>query len=546
MADGSLRNTDRFLVAAVNALPNAVLVVTPLGVIDYANPAAEALLGVGPALRGTDVDQVPLVLMDESGGLTQLLSESKHAEERVAILRAGARVTWLRCAIRRMEDGRAVVSLMDVSGEHKRIEELSWQTTHDDLTGLLNPAGFMAAVGEHLAATAGTQRRVAAILLSLSSFGMVKDSVSEVRGDSVLHDVGHRISRAVPRGGVAGRVSADRFAVLVALDEQQELDAIVERLARATGDVVDGACTAQIGVAVGGTDVDSAADLMRNVTIALNRAPVGSAGQYTMFEQQFLVELKHRQRMEYELRHAVRALDRQFTVAYQPVVRLDDDQVIGVEGLARWTHPELGCVSPSDFIPLAEKSDLIIEVGSCIRRKAMVEFADLSRTAGMTLAVNVSRTELADRDLVARIVDDVAEAGLSAADVCVEVTERAFGGDYPTIEKTIAALRDHGFMISLDDFGTGVSSLSQLVALPITSVKIAQPFVAALGVREGAQSVLASIVDIAHVSGLVVVAEGVETRDHAEMIAAAGVEFGQGYYYGRPMGIDRIAERVAG
>lgn len=387
----------------------------------------------------------------------------------------------------------------------------------------------------------------------MNSFGVVTDTVGDNQGDRVLRDIGRRIAAATPGSGSVGRIAGDQFAVIVPLGvgELGDIGAIVMRLARAVAESsssLDDAVqvTMRIGVAVSGGVVDSAVALVGNATIALRHAPAGTTGQYVLFQENYLLDLKRTQRMEYELRKTLRTDSDQLAIAYQPIVQMSDGRVVGVEALARWTHPDLGSVSPNEFIPLAEESDLIEHVGAHVRRTAAAEFAAVPRRWGMTLALNVSRIELADPSLVERVENDISRFGLTPEEVCIEVTERAFATDYAAIGKTVAAFRDRGFWVSLDDFGTGVSSLSQLGALPITTVKIAQPFVTALGQRDSAQAVLASIVDIAHASGLVVVAEGVETERHAEMVRAAGVEYAQGFYYGRPTTIADIAGKLAG
>lgn len=550
--------------AALDAITCAVVVAQPQGRVTYANSAARRLLGwTDTDVASADLTNLPIAFDGHQGVAATLASGSELVNIPVT-LGDGDEKRWLRCNLRHQTAAHSavVLSLDDVTNEHIKEAQLTWEVQHDYLTDLRNSRGFTMELGRLTAQAAQSGGRLATILVSISGFMLTNDSAEdERRGWQLPRELGRRIEAAIPAGVVA-RIGLVDFGIVLPLESTSdamvdaEVDSTVKRMARCVAEPDhdephDDDCDRQrlqlnlrIGVAVSDGGSTTVGSQMRDATIALNRSHAGVGGQYAMFEQRFLTDLRRSQRIEHELRRALRRDPGQVSVVYQTMVRLSDRQPVAVEALARWHHPELGCVAPDVFIRVAEQTDLIAEVGRHIRRCAIEELATRPDLAGLTLGLNVSRRELSDPSIVESVAADVRDAGLAPGQVCIELTERAFGNPDASPVEIVGAFRSRGFLVAMDDLGTGVSALSQLVSLPLSGVKIPKPFIEALGVRDGAEPVLASIVAIAHASGLEVVAEGVETEYQHWAIQAAGVDIGQGFYYAKPASIAEVGARL--
>jgi EAL domain-containing protein (putative c-di-GMP-specific phosphodiesterase class I) len=225
-------------------------------------------------------------------------------------------------------------------------------------------------------------------------------------------------------------------------------------------------------------------------------------------------------------------------LAYQPIVDLRSGRTAAVEGLLRWTHPRYGLISPGEFIPLAEDSDLINIIGDHMLRTATAEIAELrGRYPDLQLTVNLSARQLDDPRLVPAVRDATLATGLPPGALCLEITESALMRDPAAAARTLAALRDLGARLAIDDFGTGYSSLAQLLALPLDMLKIDRTFVTGLGRSSDAEAIVTSVVAMAHAVDLTVVAEGVEHGDQLDILRRLGCDQAQGYHLGRPVGV---------
>ncbi len=403
--------------------------------------------------------------------------------------------------------------------------------SRDPLTGLANRRGFDSALDELLATSDRTGEPLSAALLDLDHFKAINDTEGHDAGDRVLRQVAEIWRTALPGTAVLARHGGDEFALLLpGLSGPAALD-LVRRI-RASHPQIGMSC----GVAEHRAD-DSAAQLMRRADLALYTVKTAGRGGCRLDEgpaSDLVTDL-------------AAALDSgAVTVAFQPIIDMRADEVVGVEALARWTHPRRGPVSPAEFVAVAEQHGLMTRLGEHVFRSACAQLAELHATTGRRLRVgiNVSGRELSDPTYPQRIRAVLAETGWSAAETVLEVTESLVEAESSTAVAALHELRAMGFGIAIDDFGTGYSSLSRLDTLPVGILKLDASFIGTITTSPRRATMLRSIVGMAHVLGLDVVAEGVETAEQDAQLRAIGCSFGQGWLYGRPAPLADLAARL--
>ncbi|GAA2055255.1 sensor domain-containing protein [Williamsia deligens] len=534
----------------LTSLHQAVVVVDEDGRVALANPAALAALQVtAPQVPGLPFDDIGLDFPDDATSpVAACLRTGRPVVDRLATIETPDGRRWLSCSVRAIDDDvdvtAALVSMVDITDHHERTSQLAWEANHDYLTGLLNRGGVLRRLATHLEALTDADDRIAVYYLDLDNFKLVNDSLGHSVGDEVLQEIARRLDGVTPPGSAIGRIGGDEFVIVTPLSadyadsiERQSLQVH----AAVNGPIALGSrserLTISIGVVVAGVgDTRTPTDLLRDADIALYQAKLEASSQtpYVRFRVAHRQDLQRRQRIEQDLRAAMHADAEGLHLEYQPVVTTGDHRVVAVEALLRWDHPELGRISPAEFIPIAEMTDLIDLVGEFVVRTATREFTQRPWTTDLTLCVNVSRRELSDRALLSRLNRALIETGLAPERLCVEITESALAAIDSRAPATVAAVRELGIQVAIDDFGTGASSLNQLYRMPISILKTAKPFVDALDESVEARAILSSIVAMAHTTGMRVVAEGVETSSQAAKVAGVGCDFAQGYYYATP------------
>ncbi|PWK52269.1 putative bifunctional diguanylate cyclase/phosphodiesterase [Actinoplanes xinjiangensis] len=395
---------------------------------------------------------------------------------------------------------------------------------HDPLTGLANRRAFEERLG---AAATGTPT---VLLLDLNGFKAVNDRFGHAVGDELLTAVAGRISDRIPAGAVAARMGGDEFAVLLPTDVDDDLadrlrTAIHQPIHAGGQDLLIGA---SIGIAGGADPVE----VLRRADVAMYAAKA-DGGRPRRYTADLDTSTDEEARLGAELRSA---LDRgEFHLVYQPIVELPTGRVVAVESLVRWWHPDRGHVAPDVFIPVAERTGLIVELGEWILRTACLQFADWWRhgVAPDRFGVNVSARQLAEPGFVGLVAAILAETGVHPARLIVEVTETAvFGGGAAV--RAVHELTELGVEIALDDFGTGHSSLGLLQTLPVRILKVDKSFVDNVTMAGRHAVIATSLIQVANGFGLVAVAEGVETAEQAAELYRLGYRRAQGYHFGRP------------
>ena len=370
-------------------------------------------------------------------------------------------------------------------------------------------------------------------LIDLDNFREVNDTLGRSGGDAVLTNIAEHLRDGLPPGAKLGRFEEDELAVVMASDEPQIAATLAETIRAALHRpiFIDRVwqITAGIGLAQAPDDGLTAEELARRAGLALRAAKREGRGAVRRFEPQIETDYAERRFLLHELQTAIPL--QMFDVHYQPVVAAAGGGIIGVEALVRWTHPTRGNIPPSVFIPLAEQSGLMSQLGEIVLRRAL---ADAARWPDLSVAVNLSPVQIRDRWLVDLVAAVMEESDIAPSRVVLEVTEGVLIDNPQETKARLEALRALGVSIALDDFGTGYSSLSYLQRFPFDRIKIDRAFVASLGVSASTGAIIQSIVTLGHALGMKVLAEGIENEEQRVLLRLAGCDEMQGYLFARP------------
>jgi diguanylate cyclase (GGDEF)-like protein len=434
-------------------------------------------------------------------------------------------------------------------------DRLRHQASHDALTRLANREYFGECIEAALAAGAGSGGDLTVLLIDLDDFKTVNDTLGHSVGDRLLAVVAERVRRCARPEDTVARLGGDEFAVLLRQAWPATVDAVAEGILASLRRpvVVDGyelLVQASIGV-TGVCPGDDPEALLRKADIAMYAAKEGGKDSFARYVPGMGAGILEHAQLGAQLRQALDG--RQLRVVYQPVVRLSDGWIIGMEALVRWRHPTRGEVSPGDFIPTAERSGLIVPLGGWVLREACRQKAAWLKAYGdtspATIGVNVSGRQLQEPGFADEVADAVHSAGLQPHHLVLEVTETAVltGGQ---AFDTMHALRDFGVRLALDDFGTGQSSLGLIRTCPVHILKLDKSFVMDSGTavraqRAEQQAVASAVLHMADDLGLDAVAEGIENAEQADRMCALGYRLGQGYHLVRPLPADEIDELLA-
>jgi diguanylate cyclase (GGDEF)-like protein/PAS domain S-box-containing protein len=439
-----------------------------------------------------------------------------------------------------------VLNGRDVS-ERKRLErELTHQAFHDPLTGLANRALFLDRVSHALTLARRQSRPVSLLYLDLDDFKKVNDSLGHGEGDHLLASCADRLQTSARASDTVARLGGDEFAVLIEDGvSPDDLNMLVERFqaALARPFILGGnevPMSVSIGVATAATD-DAADELLRNADMAMYNAKRRGKGRAETFQSQMYAAVKHRLELEAALRHAIETDG--LTLVYQPIFSLRTGLLEGVEALVRWEHPRFGALLPQHFIPLAEETGLIVQLGHWVLREScrqVKRWRQAFPETRMTMAVNISGRQLHELDIVRETREALAESGVEPSAVVLEITESVLMQQEGSVLERLIELKTLGVQLAIDDFGTGYSSLSYLQRFPIDMIKIARPFVEDIGGGMEKSALARAIIGLADTLKLRTVAEGVERTDQCLALMSLGCELGQGYFFAPPLAAEEI------
>jgi diguanylate cyclase (GGDEF)-like protein len=425
----------------------------------------------------------------------------------------------------------------DLTEQRKSEREITRLARFDSLTGLPNRAMMRQTLDEALRNAAHRQKGCALFMIDLDRFKNVNDTLGHPIGDALLRQVAERLTSVMGNHGQVGRLGGDEFqAVLPGAVDIGLLESLartmIEQASRPY--MIEGnkvTIGASIGIAIGDPGRASADALVRNADLALYAAKAAGRGKHRLYEPSMHSEAAERQLLETDLRQAIERGE--LAVHYQPVVHAAGEEISGFEALVRWLHPTRGSVSPSKFVPLAEEAGLIGKIGEWVLRTALEEAANWPDH--VRVAVNLSPLQFNDPNVVAMVGKHLAETGVRAERLELEITEGVFLAEGNSTDETFAKLKDLGIRLALDDFGTGYSSMGYLKKAPFDKIKIDQSFVrGAASATNRSAAIIRAIVTLADTLGMDTCAEGVETHDDLQLIRELGVSMVQGYIFGKP------------
>jgi diguanylate cyclase (GGDEF)-like protein/PAS domain S-box-containing protein len=562
LSEAEQRNA-RLFRSVVQHSSDIITLLGPGGVVAYASPAVELLLGRAPeTVVGTvythlihpdDVDAVrnQAMFILEGGLRTSVRTECRvsHTDG-----------TWRDTEIvvtNLLDDpdvAAVVVNARDVTVRKQLENELNRQAFSDTLTGLANRALFTDRVAHALSRAERGTDPLAVLFVDLDDFKVVNDGLGHPVGDRLLVEVAARLGRATRPGDTVARLGGDEFCILLESGlmpdvAQHVADRIVEVLRAPFR--IDGAeltVSASIGIALGYNGRNQPDELLRNADLAMYMAKRNGKGRSVVFEPEMYEQAMRRLEVAADLRRGLE--DRQLEVFYQPIVSMATGTAIGVEALVRWRHPQRGLVAPVDFVPVAESTGLIVGLGRQVLEQACRDVAAWRR-AGLVddhfdVSVNLSARQLLDPQLVADVLATLDGTGLPASNLVLEVTESVLIDDLEASIVRLHTLKHLGVRLAIDDFGTGYSSLSYLHTLPVDVVKIDKSFIDRLDGGHEGRAVVSTIIELAHALGLTSTAEGVEETDQLEVLRQLGCDTVQGYLFARPMSADELVGSALG
>jgi len=540
--------------AMVESADDAVIGKTLEGIITSWNPAATRLYGhAAEEVVGKSITLLaPPERVEEIADILERLRRGEHiAHHDTTRVRKDGTLVDVSITISPILDPRgratgATTIARDITARKRAEQQLQHEALHDALTDLPNRAYFVERVSQALARLRREpDYRFAVLFVDLDDFKAVNDRLGHAAGDRLLTEIAARLRTCVRPGDVVARLGGDEFTLL--LDEVTGLPD-GERAARRIQDALavpvslpgqDFVAAASIGVVLSGPQYTQPEDLLHDADLAMYHAKQEGRARFQVFDIAMRDSAQARLGMEADLRQA---LERQeFRPVFQPIVQLETGSVHGFEALLRWHRPEHGVVLPSEFLPLADQTGLMLPLGAWVLREACryarrwQEALPLPRSAPLRVAVNLSATQFEDPGLVDEVRAALQDAGLAPASLVLEIAESVLMASVESSAAVLRRLREVGVELRMDDFGTGYSSLSYLPRLPLQGIKVDRSFVRRVGGRRIDLDIVRSIVELAKTLSLEVIAEGVETVAQRERLIAFGCELGQGDLFAKPL-----------
>ncbi len=479
---------------------------------------------------------------------SMLRQRSDFLQTEVRHQRRGGDPVWALWNVARFQDSSddetyLVLQLQDITERKQSEERLRHDAFHDPLTGLPNRALFTDHVKLTIArAKRVASRRFAVLFCDLDRFKVINDSLGHVAGDQLLVEVARRLERCLRQGDTVARVGGDEFTILLDdLADEAEAVAVAARIqSEVTAAIMlsgrEVFTTMSVGIAAGTGSYSDPEDILRDADTAMYRAKSLGKARHVVFDHSMHASAVNLLQIETDLR---KALEKgQFYLLYQPIVSLDNFKLCGFEALVRWHHPERGLISPLDFIPIAEETGQIIGIGEWALFEACRQMREwqekFPQASPIFMSVNLSAKQFNHMLLIAQVDDVLRRTGLNPRQLKLEITEGAVMDNIDAATEMLRQLRDLGVQLAIDDFGTGYSSLSYLHRFPIDTLKIDRSFVTRMANNPENVEIVRTIVMLAQVLGMDVVAEGVETKEQLKLLRDLRCEYGQGYYFSRP------------
>lgn len=530
------------------------VVLTDGRVLHYVNDAARAFLGLGQDDGYADIDPQGLVPSRERATITRAfrdLDAGRPFRGEITLERSdGAKVAFAavvhECTRDDAEHRLFAATFRDLSARKAYELELKSSLFVEELTGLANRRQFVEQLGRRLQQVAESDDTVGLVAIDVDRFKSLNDSLGPSAGDRLLIAIADRIQLAVRTSDLVARLSGDEFVVLCHKIEPGNLEEIARRIREALA-LPFSVARRKLTVAVSQGLVEHSEghaepeSVLQDAITAVAVAKDRGGDQIAVFDPVRRLEIASRVDMEQELRRALH--EEEFELVYQKEVWLRTGDLVCLEALIRWRHPRNGLVPPDEFIPIAESTGLISPIGDWVFSEVCRQLKEWESEGlnGMCVSVNVSPRQLVEADFAKRLEGMCGYFDVRPNQINLEITESMMTDGSRAFLKRVRDLRDAGFTMIMDDFGTGYSSLSQLRSLPFSVLKIDKAFVLNIVEREQDRLMVDAMVRMAHALGRVVVAEGVESQDHVEILRGSSCDIAQGWFYGRPVSAQEIS-----
>ncbi|MDG2217963.1 MAG: EAL domain-containing protein [Acidimicrobiales bacterium] len=529
------------------------------GTFTYVSPSVKRLLDLD-ANAAVGSHPVDLAHSDTRSALVQALQDasrrgSESTRFRHRLRHRNGSYRWFDTAITPIRDADGVLqqlqsSSRDITKQRETEQSLIKKAFHDELTGLPNKALLIDRMAQAFAASERTQQPIGVLLIDLDGFKTTNDSLGRETGVTALTKVAERLTAIVRPGDTLARIDSDEFVMMCAgTDGARGATVVARRIIDAfeqpfvlEGREVHLGVSIGIATAVGDNDPTRVLD---NADTAMFEAKHQGRGHFAIHNEDDQNLALERLRTEEALRLAVE--NNELRLHYQPELDLESNCIVGFEALVRWQRPGGQLIHPDDFIPLAEESGLIVDIGKWVIAEACRQAATwrVHRTPDqepVRIWVNLSARQLGDPDLLNYVQSAIDDAGITTDEICLEITESALMGDAETATEQLDELRRLGISLGIDDFGIGWSQFGYLQRLPLDVLKIDRSFVSGLGTEKSATTIVAAIIDLAHALGLIVIAEGVETRQQLDVLTELDCDQALGFHFSPPQSPEAFDE----
>jgi diguanylate cyclase (GGDEF)-like protein/PAS domain S-box-containing protein len=484
---------------------------------------------------------VDLLHDDESmQALRRTVRTGNPVRNHIVSLTINGEQRWWSISGRVLRDGRTTFRCVvtDITAQRRAEDKVSYMAHYDGLTDLPNRFLF----NERLYHALRRDAKVALLFMDLDHFKAVNDTLGHAFGDRLLREAARRIEAVIGKRALLARLGGDEFAILLTGGRVKEAEAVAakvitameQRVSLDDHEVVVGVT---IGIAITPEDGDDGETLMRNADLALYAAKNMGRNRFIRFEPGMDEAAKQRRLLEMDLRGALGK--QEMRLHYQPLVDTSTGQTTGYEALVRWEHPARGIVMPSEFIPIAEDTGLIVQLGEWVVRQAL---DDLRRWPDhLGVSINLSPAQMRSAGLISTTINAIAKTGVNPGRICFEITETVLMQDSAANIETLHKLREIGVQIALDDFGTGYSSLNYLRSFPFSKIKIDRCFIEEIDSREDCQAIVRSVVSLAQSLGMETTAEGVERQEQVEHLRLQGCSEVQGYLFSKAVPVEQLS-----
>ncbi len=458
---------------------------------------------------------------------------------------------WLELSANPTPDGGITGTLTDITQRKQAVAKLEYAAFHDSLTGLYNRSGLTAYLAQELTDSRQDQTYGFALLfLDLDGFKLVNDSFGHLFGDNLLVEVSKRLRKCLRPQDILARFGGDEFVILLtgvtSLEDTIRISERIQPILKPAFklDGQEAFIETSIGIVLDNGNYLNTSDILRNGDIALYKAKERGKGCFVVFDDTMLVEIKERMQLETYLRQSIGS--KEFKVYYQPIIDSDNFQILGFEALLRWKHSKLGMIPPAKFIPIAEETGLIVDLGRYVLQEACQQLSKWHQlfTASQScfISVNLSAKQFSRTSLIREVKEVLKVTQLSPQSLKLEITESIMMNNAEINIAKIRELNNLGVQFCIDDFGTGYSSLSYLYRFPIDVLKIDRSFINSINISKESQDIVEAIIVLAHKLGLKVIAEGVETEEQLTQLKSYNCEQIQGYLFFPPLPANSIEE----